>query len=52
MGDNRNEKEMVGVLEKIFSNINSWLTFAEAKNAAIIAFNIVGGEFLNEYRSI
>lgn len=40
MGDNRNEKEMVGVLEKIFSNINSWLTFAEAKNAAIIAFNI------------
>ncbi len=40
MEDNRNEKEMVGVLEKIFSNINSWLTFAEAKNAAIIAFNI------------
>lgn len=40
MEDNRNEKEMVDELEKIFSNINSWLTFAEAKNAAIIAFNI------------
>lgn len=36
MEDNRKEKEMIDVLEKIFSNINSWLTFAEAKNAAII----------------
>ncbi len=35
-----NEKEMIDLLEKIFSNVNNWLTFAEAKNAAIIAFNI------------
>ena len=26
-------------LEKISENINKWLSFAEAKNAAIIAFN-------------
>lgn len=30
----------VEILEKIFSNVNNWLAFAEAKNAAIIAFNI------------
>ena len=28
------------LLKNIFSNLNNWLTFAEAKNAAIIAFNI------------
>lgn len=33
-------KELDGLLEKTFSNVNSWLNFAEAKNAANIAFVI------------
>ncbi|MDO5151650.1 MAG: DUF5706 domain-containing protein [Oscillospiraceae bacterium] len=28
------------ILENTFSNVNHWLGFAEAKNAALIAFNI------------
>ena len=40
MENNEEKKEIIDLLEKIFSNINNWLTFAEAKNAAIIAFNI------------
>ena len=35
-----NNKSAKAILESIFSNINSWLNFAEAKNAALIAFNI------------
>ena len=27
-------------LKEIFDNVNNWVTFAEAKNAAIIAFNV------------
>lgn len=34
------------LLKNIFSNLNNWLTFAEAKNAAIIAFNIACLSFL------
>ena len=34
-------KNKINTLTNIFSNINNWLTFAEAKNAAIIAFNSV-----------
>lgn len=33
-----NNKELDELLEKNFSNVNSWLNFAEAKNAANIAF--------------
>lgn len=33
-------KEKLDFLEKIFENINHWLGFAEAKNAALVAFNI------------
>lgn len=29
-------KELDDLLEKTFSNVNSWLNFAEAKNAANI----------------
>ncbi|MDD2496796.1 MAG: hypothetical protein PHT78_00605 [Desulfitobacteriaceae bacterium] len=29
-------------LEKVFTNINSWLTFGEAKNASLLALNGVG----------
>ena len=36
--DDRNSA--VSILENTFSNINNWLSFAEAKNAALIAFNI------------
>ncbi len=30
-------KELDELLDKVFSNVNSWLNFAEAKNAANIA---------------
>lgn len=33
-------KDLDELLEKNFSNVNSWLNFAEAKNAANIAFVI------------
>lgn len=35
-----NDNSIVEMLETIFSNVNSWLNFAEAKNAALMAFNI------------
>ena len=35
-----NDNSIVEMLETIFSNVNSWLNFAEAKNAANIAFVI------------
>lgn len=35
-------KEMDELLEKVFSNVNSWLNFAEAKNAANIALVVAG----------
>ena len=35
-----NDNSIVEMLESIFSNVNSWLNFAEAKNAALMAFNI------------
>ncbi|MBS6396655.1 MAG: hypothetical protein KH452_05840 [Clostridiales bacterium] len=28
------------LLQQIFDNVNSWLHFAEAKNAALVAFNV------------
>ncbi|WP_195421580.1 Pycsar system effector family protein [Faecalicatena contorta] len=34
------------LLQEIYSNINNWLAFAEAKNAAIIAFNIACISFM------
>ncbi len=44
MIDNRTES-----LEKIFNNVNVWLHFAEAKNAAILAFNIAAISAINEF---
>lgn len=35
-----NETEKVTFLQQIFDNINNWLHFVEAKNAALIAFDI------------
>lgn len=32
--------EKISLLQQIFENVNSWLHFAEAKNAALIAFNV------------
>lgn len=32
--------ERTELLQRIFENVNSWLHFVEAKNAALIAFNI------------
>lgn len=30
------------LLEKIFSNVNNWLNFAEAKNALLVGFLVAG----------
>ena len=40
-----NKREL---LEWIFNNTNNWLHFAEAKNAAMIAFNVAMAAFLAE----
>lgn len=34
-----NNEGITLMLEKVFSNVNSWLTFAEAKNGSIVALN-------------
>ncbi len=34
------------LLKEIFNNVNNWLTHAEAKNAAIIAFNVACLSFI------
>lgn len=49
-----NNKELDELLEKNFSNINSWLNFAEAKNAANIALVIacIAAIFSLENRNI
>lgn len=39
-------KEIQELLREIFNNINSWLSFAEAKNAAIIALNVASVPFI------
>ena len=36
----KNNKEHIELLQKIFDNTNTWLHFAEGKNAALIAFNV------------
>lgn len=36
------------LLQWIYNNTNSWLQFAEAKNAAMIAFNVAMAAFLAE----
>jgi len=38
MGENR--EDINELLDRIFANVNNWLTFAEAKNGALIALNI------------
>lgn len=35
-----NEEESIDLLYKVFENVNNWLNFAEAKNAANLAFII------------
>lgn len=40
MENSDNKKTSLEILENTFANINNWLNFAEAKNAALIAFNI------------
>ena len=39
----------VETLEKIFNNVNNWLHFAEAKNAALVAFNIATISAISEF---
>ena len=40
------------LLKEIFNNVNSWITHAEAKNAAIIAFNVAFLTFLWDMKCI
>ena len=40
------------LLKEIFNNINTWLAHAEAKNAAIIAFNITCLSFIWNMKDI
>lgn len=47
-----NHKIILDLLKDIFNNINNWLTFAEAKNAAIIAFNIACLSFICDIKNI
>ena len=44
-----NDNSIVEMLETIFSNVNSWLNFAEAKNAALMAYSNVSSN-MGEYR--
>ena len=37
---NSEYSERLALLQQIFDNVNNWLHFAEAKNGALIAFNI------------
>ena len=40
--------ERIELLQKIFDHTNSWLHFLEAKNAAMIAFNVAMAAFCAE----
>lgn len=40
------------LLKEIFNNVNNWLTHAEAKNAAIVAFNVACLSFIWGMRDI
>ena len=51
------ENEKISLLQQIFDNVNSWLHFIEAKNAALIAFDIafvaaivgIDGNWIKDY---
>lgn len=51
MNDNEHER-VQELLKEIFNNVNSWLTHAEAKNAAIIALNITCLSFVWDMKNI
>ena len=44
----KNNKEHIELLQKIFDNTNTWLHFAEGKNAALIAFNVTMAATITE----
>lgn len=47
------EHKMVqDLLKNIFDNVNTWLTHAEAKNVAIVAFNVACLSFIWDMESI
>ncbi len=45
-------KTVQNLLKNIFDNVNNWLTHAEAKNAAIVAFNIACLSFIGGMKDI
>lgn len=53
-----NSKEILEQLKEIFENVNNWLNFAEAKNGALVAFDIaiigtiLGTDYFKNYTSI
>lgn len=50
--NNDTHKAVQELLKEIFNNVNSWLAHAEAKNAAIIAFNIACLSFIWDIKDI
>lgn len=51
MNDDKH-KIVQDLLKNIFDNVNNWLTHAEAKNAAIVAFNIACLSFVGSMKNI
>lgn len=49
MNDDKH-KMIQDLLKDIFNNVNNWLTHAEAKNAALVAFNIACLSFISDMK--
>lgn len=47
-----NHKIIQDLLKDIFDNVNNWLTHAEVKNAAIVAFNVACLSFVWDMKDI
>lgn len=45
-----NHKIIQDLLKDIFGNVNNWLAHAEAKNAALVAFNIACLSFVSDIK--
>lgn len=51
MNDDKH-KIVQDLLKNIFDNVNNWLTHAETKNAAIVAFNVACLSFVGSMKNI
>lgn len=50
--NDQNHKIVQDLLKDIFDNVNNWLTHAEAKNAALVAFNIACLSFISDMKDM